>query len=181
MSGSLWGWLGSLIGASKRRAFESGRGPARLLVMRHAEKPPDKRDMHLSAAGVVRAERLATFIPQTFGTPDFIIAAMQSKHSNRSYETVVPLSRATGVAIDERFKDDDTDGLVAALRVNSQFAGKLGVISWHHTALPGLIGALGAPAGSFPEKWGADVFNLIVELDYRTGWPPIVRTCIEDF
>lgn len=141
--------------------------------MRHGEKTGDKNDMHLSAAGQARAERLAAYIPQTFGTPGFIIAAMQSKHSNRSYETVVPLSRATGIAIDERFKDDEADALVSSLGSDPAYAGKLGVISWHHSALPGLIADLGASQGTYPDPWNPAVFDLIVELSYPGSDAPV--------
>jgi len=40
----------------------------------------------LSQAGFARAEHLVTYIPQTFGKPDDIIASAHSKHSNRPTE-----------------------------------------------------------------------------------------------
>src|SRR6478672_2317427 len=72
-------------------------GPSRIILMRHADKPDDPDDPDLSAAGVARAEHLATYIPQIFGKPDYIIATARSKHSDRPLETVVPLARAVGV------------------------------------------------------------------------------------
>lgn len=181
---ALFDWIRDLLasfgGASRPPSAASSR-PARLLVMRHAEKTGDKRDMHLSAAGQQRAERLATYIPQAFGLPDFLVAAMMSKHSNRSYETLVPLSRATGVAIDERYKDTDALDLAEALTRDGVYAGKLGVISWHHSALPGLLAALGAPGGTYPAEWDPDVFDLIVDINYRAGATPLVRQISEPF
>jgi hypothetical protein len=155
--------------------------PARLLLMRHAEKPDDPDNMHLSGEGRERAERLATYIPQTFGKPDFLIAAMQSKHSNRSYETLVPLSKATGLPIDPSFKDTQALDLAGALLSDGAYAGKYGVICWHHGALPGLLAALGAPDGSYPGNWNPDVFNLIFEMTFRDGAEPRVRQIEEDF
>ena len=170
MTFSLIGWLRGLFsGARGQSPFAPGSGPVRLVVMRHGEKTGDKKDMNLSAAGQARAEKLAVYIPQTFGKPGFIVAAMQSKHSNRSYETVVPLSRASGVAIDERFKDDKADALISALGSDPAFAGKLGVISWHHSALPALIAGLGAADGTFPDPWDPAVFDLIIDLTYPGG------------
>lgn len=178
-------WLRDLFQGGTRgqkTPFEPGSGPARLLVMRHAEKTGDPRDMHLSAAGEARAQKLASYIPQTFGKPGFIVAAMQSKHSNRSYETVVPLSRATGVPVDERFKDDEAKALVLALGSDTGFAGKLGVISWHHSALPGLIAALGAPDGTYPDPWDPETFDLMIDLTYTGGdAPPAVRQIKQPF
>src|ERR1700681_1377892 len=49
-------------------------GPSRIILMRHADKPDDPDDPDLSTAGVTRAQHLATYIPQTFGKPDYIIA-----------------------------------------------------------------------------------------------------------
>jgi hypothetical protein len=178
MTFSLVGWLRGLFsgGGGERSPFAPGAGPARLLVMRHAEKTGDKNDMHLSAAGQARAEKLAAYIPQTFGKLGFIVAAMQSKHSNRSYETVVPLSRASGVVIDERFKDDQAEALIASLGSDPAFAGKLGIISWHHSALPALIANLGAAEGTYPDPWDPSAFDLIIDLTYPGGEaPPTVR------
>jgi hypothetical protein len=59
----------------------------KLLVMRHAEKSDDPNDPHLTPPGLLRAEGLATFIPQEFGKPDYLFAASISKHSARPYET----------------------------------------------------------------------------------------------
>jgi hypothetical protein len=55
---------------------------------------------HLSPAGLQRAGRLASYIPQTFGKPDFLFAAADSEQSHRPVETIEPLSQATGVPID---------------------------------------------------------------------------------
>ena len=52
--------------------------PNVILVMRHAEKPTDDHDPHLSPPGKERAEKLATYIPDTFGKPDFVFAAAVS-------------------------------------------------------------------------------------------------------
>ena len=74
-------------------------GPSRILLMRHADKPEDPYDSDLSDAGMARAEHLATYIPQTFGKPDYIIATAHSKHSNRPTETVKPLADALGIKV----------------------------------------------------------------------------------
>lgn len=175
-------WFRDLLGRRVERVAQPlGTTPARLLVMRHAEKTGDKRDMSLSPAGAARAAKLAVYIPQTFGRPDFLVAAMKSKHSNRSYETLVPLSQATGVAIDTGYRDTDARDLAEALMRGGAYAGKFGVISWHQNALPDLIRALGAPSGTYPADWDEDVFNLIIDIDYRGGGAPAVRRVVEPF
>jgi broad specificity phosphatase PhoE len=70
-----------------------------ILVMRHAEKLADLTEPDLPPAGYARAVKLATYIPGTFGTPDFIFSAAISKHSARPYETVEPLAKRTGKPI----------------------------------------------------------------------------------
>ena len=79
--------------------------PKFILVMRHAEKPDEKTDPHLSPAGRSRAEKLATYIPPTFGTPDFIFAAADANESYRPRETVEPLHHKTGVHIHDKIAD----------------------------------------------------------------------------
>jgi hypothetical protein len=44
----------------------------KILLMRHAEKPDDPLDPKLSVAGSARAQKLAQYIPETFGKPDFL-------------------------------------------------------------------------------------------------------------
>ena len=50
--------------------------PTRILVMRHAEKSDDPADPDLTSNGRKRAKALASFIPNHFGKPDFIFAAI---------------------------------------------------------------------------------------------------------
>jgi broad specificity phosphatase PhoE len=45
-----------------------------ILVTRHAEKSSDPLDPDLTPEGHERAKRLATYIPDTFGKPDFLFA-----------------------------------------------------------------------------------------------------------
>lgn len=180
---SFFDWLKGILGGATPTPLRQSQvpGPARLLVMRHAEKTGDPQDMHLSEPGRQRAARLATYIPEAFGRPDFLIAAMRSKHSNRSYETLVPLSERSGIPIVTDFKDTDALALAAALKANATYAGRFGVISWHHSALPGLIAALGASEGSYPDPWDPDVFNLLIEMNFNPGRAPGVRQIAENF
>ena len=55
--------------------------PAKVLVMRHAEKLADPDDPNLSVPGQARAAALVAWYPATFGRPDFIFATAISKHS----------------------------------------------------------------------------------------------------
>jgi hypothetical protein len=183
---SVLGKLGELIGGmlGKPRGgvspFAPGLGPARVLVMRHGEKTGEKSDPHLSPAGAQRATALAMYIPEQFGTPDFLIAAANSERSRRPRETLEPLASKTGLPIVDRFGDKDFDGLVEHLS-QPAYSGKSGVISWRHSDIPPLAAALGAAGDSVPQPWPDEVFNLIIEITYAGTAEPRVRQIIEPF
>ena len=155
--------------------------PRSVLVMRHAEKPKDPHDPHLSPRGGARAKELARYIPESFGQPDFIFAAAPSKHSMRPHETVQPLSERTGVPIDATYADQDYGALAADLLSGGNTAGKQGVICWHHGNIPSLLHALGAEDGGYPDPWKRDVFDLILKVDFEYGKPPHVTRVNEPF
>ena len=161
--------------------FALGQGPARLLIMRHAEKTGDDLDRHLSAQGQKRAEQLATYIPQQFGTPDFLIAAKSSKKSQRPHDTIAPLANALSLKINETFDDDETDALVEHMGRSDTYAAKFGVISWRHSDISAQLAALGAPNGSYPQMWDPAVFNRILDISFRDGVSPHVRQIIMPF
>jgi hypothetical protein len=104
-------WLIRSASALEFSAAPHPKGsPSRIILMRHADKPDDPDDPDLSSAGVVRAGHLATYIPQTFGKPDYIIATAHSKHSDRPLETVEPLARAVGVPVQHDVRDKGVRG-----------------------------------------------------------------------
>jgi phosphohistidine phosphatase SixA len=143
--------------------------PKTILVMRHAEKPQDPDDPDLTKDGHARAIKLATFIPDNFGKPDFIFAAAITRHSARPYETVRPLSKVTGVGIDATIADNDYDALAKELLTKSKYAGKLVVVCWHHGNIPPLMRYLGAEKGDYPNPWDHTVFNLILQVGFSAG------------
>jgi phosphohistidine phosphatase SixA len=158
-------------------------GPSRIILMRHADKPDDPDDPDLSTAGVTRAQHLATYIPQTFGKPDYIIATARSKHSDRPVETVEPLGRAVGLSIQHDIPDKDFEDLVDEIFSDAAYRGKTVVICWHHGTLPAIAALLGAPAGSYPDPWPNDTYNVILDFRYdpNAGTPPIVTQVAEPF
>jgi phosphohistidine phosphatase SixA len=155
--------------------------PKFVLVMRHAEKSPDPRDPDLSPEGLARAEKLASYIPDTFGAPDFIFATAISKHSARPYETVEPLAKRTGKPIDATIADQDYGALASDLLSGGAYSGKQGVICWHHGNIPSLLHALGAKDGEYPDPWDAKVFNLILKVEFDGNAIPQVSKVEEPF
>lgn len=159
-------------------------GPKRIILMRHGDKDDDdSENQDLSAAGMARAQRLATYIPETFGKPDVIIATAHSKHSDRPKETVQPLADALGLRIQHDYENDEFADLIDQVFNDPDFKNKTIVICWHHGKLPAMAVLLGAPAGSFPDPWPADAYNIILDLQYdpNSGAPPTVTRVTEPF
>jgi hypothetical protein len=157
--------------------------PSRILLMRHAEKPDNPRDPGLSAAGEDRANRLTQYIPQKFGSINFLFASAPSKHSVRPIATVTPLSKRISVDIDQSIADQDYPVLVDELLTLPKYQGGSILVCWHHGFLPDMAHELRAPSSVAPPRWPSDAFNLIWELDYQTGGAstPAFKEITEDF
>ena len=161
-----------LIAASPARSADaksSGLKDATILVIRHAEKPAE--GFELSPEGQKRAEAYVGYFKayQVGGKPlklDYLVATADSKNSHRPRLTIEPLGKALGVAVESRFKNKDSQGLVDELRATEH--GKNILIAWHHGEIPNLIKALGAdPTKLLPEgKWPADEFASVIEMRF---------------
>jgi hypothetical protein len=149
--------------------FRPDTGPARLIVLRHAEKTGDRRDRNLSPAGHERAMRLVPYVLETFGRPDFLVAAKSSDRSRRPVETIEPLAAAVSLEIQSKFDDDEVDALVAALSEKRAYRSKFGVISWRHSDIPRLVACLGAPADTIPGEWSESDYATLVDISYSSG------------
>jgi hypothetical protein len=146
--------------------FPPGTGPSRLIVLRHAEKTGDKRDPHLSLPGKRRAEQIVNYIPATFGQPQFLIAARTSNRSRRPVETLEPLAAALALEVWAKIDDDDSDELIDTLRDKQRYSGKIGVICWRHSELPGLLAELGAAPEAFPNPWDDNDYITIIDVTF---------------
>ena len=155
--------------------------PSLVLLMRHGEKPADPDDPHLSKEGMRRAERLATYIPETFGDSQLLFASAISKRSARPYETLQPLSRKLSIPIDAAYPDQDYAALAAKLLVDHRYAGQRIAIAWHHGHIPSFASALGAPKGQYPDPWGPLVFDLILKFAWPAANRPVVTMLTQPF
>ena len=79
--------------------------PAQIILIRHAEKPTDPANPHLSPAGVEHHKRLVSFIKTDsamarFGLPIAVFATKTTADDNgqRTQETVAPLAAAAQAA-----------------------------------------------------------------------------------
>ncbi len=145
--------------------------PATIYLIRHAEKLTDGRD-DLSWQGFRRAVELPRlFVPGPgaehvlLPKPDFLFATHSSKHSNRPFETIMPLSSVLNLPISNDVANEDYASL-ATLLLSGQYAGKVVLVAWHHGNLPRLTLALGATP---PYTWPETQFDRIWRIDYRDG------------
>jgi hypothetical protein len=155
-----------------------------ILVMRHAEKPGMPNDPNLSEAGYARANELATYIPDTFGKPDVIIAAENSLESHRPVETVTPLAHhlAPPLTVLTPYTDKQFEEAAKLMLTGEGYRDRpLIVCCWHHEKIPHLMKALECEEGSFPDLWPDDLFNLILKVGIHSSGPNTVEEIREPF
>jgi hypothetical protein len=133
-----------------------------IVIFRHAEKPDDPKDHHLSLEGQVRAERLVDFFHDRYGKPDYIFAARSSQESHRPVETATPLAKKNKKEINQTWEDKDFRKLAAHLS-HEKYNDKTIAVFWHHGHIPQLIKCLGGPT---IDKWPEDVFDEYIELKF---------------
>ncbi len=145
--------------------------PDRVLLIRHAEKPPDDAmSASLSPQGQRRAQALPELFrksaahPNPLPTPEFIFATKNSKHSHRPVETVTPLARALGLALSTDIADEDFARLAAELLGKPKYAGKTVLVCWHHGTLPELARKLGA--ADAPDHFKGSAFDRVWQITY---------------
>jgi hypothetical protein len=148
--------------------------PAQIILIRHAEKPRDPDNPHLSEAGARRAEQLVSFVTtnpgmKTFGLPVAVFATKTTKDGNgqRTQETLAPLARALRLRVQAPFTGKDYESLAKLVLLQPKYAGKTVLICWNHEQLPELAAALGvAPE---PPKWKDGVYDLVYLIAYQDG------------
>ena len=148
--------------------------PAQIILIRHADKPADRKDPHLSRAGVQRAERLVPFITTNptmnrFGLPVAVFATRTTKDDNgqRTQETLAPLARMLQLPVQTPFLGKDYAALANLILANPAYAGKTVLICWNHEEIPQLAAALGVTPE--PPKWRGSAYDLVYVISYRGG------------
>jgi hypothetical protein len=138
-------------------AAMSASVPQTVILIRHGEKDSGN---NLSPRGVQRSKCLAELFTNTTGpfpTPPSHLFAYTDKSSNRSMETLAPLSYRIGVAIDTDMGRDDVKGLVA--RIEMLPAEETMLVCWEHTVLTKIAKALGVvsppsyPSSEYDWAW----------------------------
>ena len=150
----------------------NGLSGTTLILIRHAEKPPEgSNDPGLIPVGYARARAYASYF-QNFSVDgkalkfDTLIATADSKKSNRPRLTVEPFSKASGLPIQQPFADKQVTELAASLAAGAPHRTIL--IAWHHGKMPDLLQALGAdPKALLPGgAWPPETFDWVMYLHY---------------
>jgi hypothetical protein len=162
------------VAATAAPAHSPEPRPAQIILIRHAEKPLDAKNPHLSPSGIKRAERLVPFITTDprmtrFGLPVAVFATRTTKDDNgqRTQETVAPLARTLKLPVQAPFLGKDYAALAKQILKTSAYAGKTVLICWNHEEIPQLAAALGIKPK--PPKWKASVFDGVYIISYQGG------------
>jgi phosphohistidine phosphatase SixA len=154
-------------------AEEAKTYPARVLLIRHGEKPPaESESVALNDRGKERAEALRKLFkktdkrPDPFPMPDFIFATKDSKKSHRPRETVTPLAKKLDLKINDSYGNDDFAKLAKELFSDPKYAGKTVLICWHHGTMPELAAKLKATGA--PKHLKDTVFDRVWQIDYSS-------------
>jgi hypothetical protein len=148
--------------------------PAQIILIRHAEKPSDPKNPHLSKAGVRRADQLVSFIRTDpamtrFGLPVAVFATKTTRDGNgqRTQETVAPLARALRLPVQSPFLGKEYAAIAKFVLGNRDYAGRNVLICWNHEQIPQLAAALGVTPE--PPKWKGSVYDLVYVISYHGG------------
>jgi hypothetical protein len=158
-----------------------GLADATVLIVRHAEDAATGPG--LSEAGQQRARAYARYFrPFRFGQAslhiDTLIAAADSRHSQRPRLTLEPLSQASGLPIEHSFKDRDVKDLVRWLGQGQ--GGRTVLISWHHSEVPKLIHDLGLDPTALLHHghWPSHEYGQVVMLRFDHSGAVMAQACV---
>jgi hypothetical protein len=147
--------------------------PARVFLIRHAEKPTEGGNS-LSLKGRERAAAYVPFFLETaeltsHGTPAAIYAptSSQQDESQRAVETVQGLADKLKISINTKHARDSYKEMVDEIKADPTFKGKTVLICWDHTTIPEIARAFGAL--QTPARWPQDVYDRIWKLSFNTS------------
>jgi hypothetical protein len=146
--------------------------PARVILLRHAEKPPDKSTVHLSERGESRACALLALLEVrsvmgTNGPPAALFAPKFTRqgHSRRPYETLKRLADHLKLSVQMPYGPSDYAALANRVLSDPALDGKTVIVCWIHDHLPALAKALGVKPE--PGRWKSSVYDRIWIITYK--------------
>jgi hypothetical protein len=166
----MYRWSGLALAACVLWASAARGQPAQVILIRHAEKPPEGHD--LSLKGRERAAALAPFFlgaPEvlTYKTPAAIYAQAVTKEdrSRRPIETVTPLAKALMLDLITRYGHSDYPQMAKDVLANPDYKGKMVLICWEHKVIPDMAKAFGVKDA--PAKWHGETFDRLWVITFN--------------
>jgi hypothetical protein len=145
--------------------------PARVILLRHAEKPPGESNVHLSERGESRARALAALLEArsvlgTNGPPVALFAPKFTRrgHSRRPYGTLEPLAEHLKMSVQMPYGPSDYAALAKHLLSDADLNGKTVIVCWIHDYLPALAKAFGVKPE--PARWKSSVYDRVWVITY---------------
>ncbi len=147
--------------------------PARVMIIRHAEKKPFSDSDHLSPQGFRRAEALKNLfnIHPEYATPripDRLFAArhIPGESSLRSVETLTPMAASLGLILQDKWSAARSSEFGRELLNNPDFDRNVILIAWKHSAITKITRELKAPCSSV---WNSNTYDRIWLIDFIDG------------
>jgi hypothetical protein len=155
--------------------------PAEVIIIRHAEKPPEGPELNLKGE-----ERAAALVPYFLHTPEvlehqlpvaiYAQAVRKATASRRAIETVKPLADALKLPVVDRFSREEFQGMVNEILSKPEYEGHTVLICWEHKVIPEIAKAFHA-AGA-PATWPGDAYDRtwIITFPASAGAKPTCKT-----
>lgn len=164
LGGLLAGWT----------ALSAWAQPAQVLLLRHAEKPDDPENAHLSQRGQERAMALVPYLAGTpallkFGPPAALYAARPTARdrSRRALETLLPAAEQWKLQVQTPGGAREYEGVARLLLEDRTLKGKNVVVCWPHEYLAELAAAFGVKPK--PAEWKGSVFDRIWSITFTNS------------
>ncbi len=163
-------WRFTLLVLLMATATAMGR-PARIILLRHGEKPPLETSVHLSERGQARARALVEFLSNatllgTNGPPAALFAPEFTRrgHGIRPYETLLPLAQSLRLPVQTPYRSTAYAALAKRILKDPALDGKTVVVCWVHDYLPDFAKALGVKPN--PPPWKGSVYDRVWVITY---------------
>lgn len=147
------------------------KGPARVVIFRHAEKPIFEQENGLTRRGKLRAELLSDLLIKKYPFMKGVYAAGSGPAdlSQRKIQTVIPLIIKVllyinpALAINTVYLRSEVKEVAKEILTSPSFQSQTILICWTHTYIPDLAESLGAD--NVPTVWPEDRYDLLWEID----------------
>ena len=154
--------------------------PLEIIIVRHADKLDQK--LHgpaLDPTGYERAVHLAFYILNTYGKPDYLVAANPNDAaghvaSMRELQTIAPLENmleqqatSTTYNVLDPYAVPEYPKLAQYLLSDPRFNGKVVVVCWDHHTIPKLVNLLGVSVAQ--PVWPGQDFDSVYVLKFSSN------------